>query len=67
MQFTLDYGKTGLTIDVPDENVVGPLEIRDVPPLRPVVGRDVSTGKLRAAQEAEGSGAFSESGSVASR
>lgn len=33
MQFTLDYGKTGLTVDLPDENVVGPLSIRHVPPL----------------------------------
>lgn len=33
MQFKLDYGKTGLNVDIPDANVVGPLEIRDVPPL----------------------------------
>ncbi|MFQ5731386.1 MAG: nickel-dependent lactate racemase [Planctomycetaceae bacterium] len=33
MQFTLDYGKTGLAVDLPRRNVVGPLEIRDVPPL----------------------------------
>jgi lactate racemase len=33
MQFTLDYGKTGLTVDVPDANVVGPLQIQNVPPV----------------------------------
>ena len=33
MQFTLDYGKTGLPVEIPDANVVGPLEIRDVAPL----------------------------------
>jgi len=33
MQFQLDYGKTGLSVDIPDDNVVGPLEIRPVPPL----------------------------------
>ncbi len=33
MQVKLDYGKTGLSVDIPDENVVGPLAIRDVPPL----------------------------------
>jgi len=33
MQFTLDYGKTGLCVDIPDANVVGPLTIREVPPL----------------------------------
>jgi len=33
MQVTLDYGRTGLTVNLPDENVVGPLEIRDVHPL----------------------------------
>ena len=33
MQFTLAYGKTGLDCEVPDANVVGPLEIRPAPPL----------------------------------
>jgi nickel-dependent lactate racemase len=33
MRFTLDYGKTGLDVDLPDANVVGPLEIRAVEPL----------------------------------
>lgn len=32
-QFTLDYGKTGLTVDLPEANVIGPLEIRPVNPL----------------------------------
>ena len=33
MQFRLDYGKTGLTVDLPDGNIVGPLEMQNVPPL----------------------------------
>ena len=30
---TLDYGRTGLTVDLPADRVVGPLAIRDVPAL----------------------------------
>ncbi len=33
MQFTLDYGRTGLQVDLPDERIVGPLEIQPAPPL----------------------------------
>ena len=33
MKFTLAYGKTGLAAEVPDANLVGPLEIRPAPPL----------------------------------
>ncbi len=33
MRVTLDYGKTGLEVELPDANVVGPLEIRPVKPL----------------------------------
>jgi nickel-dependent lactate racemase len=33
MKVTLDYGRTGLTVELPTERVVGPLAIRDVPPL----------------------------------
>jgi nickel-dependent lactate racemase len=33
MKFTLDYGRTGLTVEIPTERVVGPLAIKDVPPL----------------------------------
>jgi nickel-dependent lactate racemase len=33
MQITLDYGKTGLDCEVPDENLVGPLELQPVEPL----------------------------------
>src|SRR5580693_6712230 len=33
LKFTLDYGRTGLDVQVPAERVVGPLAIRDVPPL----------------------------------
>jgi nickel-dependent lactate racemase len=33
MRITLDYGRTGLEIEVPDERLVGPLGIRPVPPL----------------------------------
>lgn len=33
MRVKLDYGRTGLEVDLPAERVVGPLAIRDVPPL----------------------------------
>jgi lactate racemase len=33
MIVTLDYGKTGLNVEIPDANIVGPLEIRPVLPL----------------------------------
>jgi lactate racemase len=33
MKVTLDYGRTGLPVELPAERVVGPLEIRAVPPL----------------------------------
>src|SRR6266704_3569294 len=33
MRFTLDYGRTGLDVELPDNRVVGPLAIRDVAPL----------------------------------
>jgi nickel-dependent lactate racemase len=33
MQVTLDYGRTGLPVELPDERVVGPLAIRPAPPL----------------------------------
>jgi nickel-dependent lactate racemase len=33
MRVTLDYGRTGLSVELPDRNVVGPLEIREVPPI----------------------------------
>ena len=33
LRVTLDYGRTGLDVELPAERVVGPLEIRDVPPL----------------------------------
>src|SRR5438552_3768405 len=33
MRITLDYGRTGLEIDLPDNNVIGPLSIRPVPAL----------------------------------
>jgi len=36
MRFTLDYDKTGLEIELPDQNVVGPLELVDVEPLADV-------------------------------
>lgn len=34
MQIELAYGKTGLRVDIPDANVVGPLEIRPVAALK---------------------------------
>src|SRR5690348_3627072 len=33
LKVTLDYGRTGLNVELPAERVVGPLTIRDVPPL----------------------------------
>src|SRR5436305_12337743 len=33
MRIKLDYGRTGLDVTLPDERVVGPLEIRPAPPL----------------------------------
>ena len=33
MRITLDYGKTGLAVDIPDANLVGPLDLNPVAPL----------------------------------
>ncbi len=33
MRVTLDYGRTGLDVELPDDRVVGPLAIRPAPPL----------------------------------
>ncbi len=33
MKFTLDYGRTGLAVEIPKDRVVGPLAIKQVPPL----------------------------------
>lgn len=33
MRVTLDYGRTGLSVELPDDRVVGPLAIRAAPPL----------------------------------
>jgi lactate racemase len=33
MTFKLDYGRTGLDVELPTDRLVGPLAIRDVPPL----------------------------------
>ncbi|MCA9094875.1 MAG: nickel-dependent lactate racemase [Planctomycetaceae bacterium] len=33
MRIKLEYGKTGLEVELPDENIVGPLQIREVKPL----------------------------------
>jgi nickel-dependent lactate racemase len=33
MRIKLDYGRTGLDVDLPDERLVGPLAIRTAPPL----------------------------------
>src|SRR5262245_30884451 len=33
MRVTLDYGKTGLEVNIPDERIVGPLSIRPADPL----------------------------------
>ena len=33
MRVTLDYGRTGLEVELPDDRVVGPLAIKSVAPL----------------------------------
>ncbi|MCS6852279.1 MAG: lactate racemase domain-containing protein, partial [Gemmataceae bacterium] len=33
MRVKLDYGRTGLEVNLPDDRVVGPLTIRPAPPL----------------------------------
>jgi nickel-dependent lactate racemase len=33
LKVTLDYGRTGLDVELPADRIVGPLEIRSVPPL----------------------------------
>jgi nickel-dependent lactate racemase len=33
MRITLEYGKTGLEVDIPDENLVGPLELQPSEPI----------------------------------
>ena len=33
MRVNLDYGRTGLDVELPDTRVIGPLEIKAVPPL----------------------------------
>src|SRR5437879_1269619 len=33
MRITLDYGRTGLNVELPDDRIVGPLAIRPAPPL----------------------------------
>lgn len=33
MRIKLDYGKTGLEVEIPDENLVGPLGLQPIPPL----------------------------------
>jgi nickel-dependent lactate racemase len=38
LHVTLDYGRTGLDVELPADRVVGPLAIRDVPPIEDVEG-----------------------------
>lgn len=38
MQITLDYDRTGLTVDLPEDRLVGPLELRPVAPLADPAG-----------------------------
>lgn len=38
MRLTLDYGRTGLPVELPDDRLVGPLDIRTAPPLPDPVG-----------------------------
>src|SRR5712692_8779570 len=53
MRITLDYGRTGLEVDLPDDRVIGPLAIRPARPLaRPeaavadVLSRPIGTPSL---------------------
>ncbi|HWE38103.1 MAG TPA: nickel-dependent lactate racemase [Isosphaeraceae bacterium] len=46
MRVTLDYGRDGLEVELPADRVVGPLSIRDVPPLADP-GRAVAEGLER--------------------
>ncbi|MEX0726404.1 MAG: nickel-dependent lactate racemase [Planctomycetaceae bacterium] len=63
MKITLDYGKTGLEVELPDDRLVGPLELREVAPLADPAARlaaalayptqspalrDIARGKLSA-------------------
>ncbi len=54
LKFVLDYGRTGLPVELPAERVVGPLAIRDVPPLADpesavaeVLGSPIGSAPLR--------------------
>src|SRR5262245_27814835 len=38
MRVKLEYGKTGLDVELPDERVVGPLAIKPAPPLADAAG-----------------------------
>src|ERR687887_374890 len=38
MKVTLDYGRTGLDVTLPDDRTVGPLAIREAPPLADPAG-----------------------------
>lgn len=38
MRITLDYGRTGLEVELPDERLVGPLALRPAPPLADPAG-----------------------------
>jgi nickel-dependent lactate racemase len=38
LRVTLDYGRTGLDVELPADRVVGPLAIRDVPPIADLEG-----------------------------
>jgi nickel-dependent lactate racemase len=55
MRVTLDYGRTGLSVELPAERVVGPLAIRDVPPLA-----DPEASVAAALEQPIGALAFSE-------
>src|SRR5579884_2260468 len=55
MRIKLDYGRTGLDVDLPDERVVGPLAIRPAPPLP-----DAEAALRRALAEPIGSRPLSE-------
>ena len=43
MQITLDYGKTGLDVEIPDKNIVGPLELT---PAEPIANPESALGEV---------------------
>src|SRR5262245_5903758 len=55
MKVTLDYGRTGLEVNLPDDRTIGPLAIRDAAPLA-----DPATGLANALRKPIGARPLSE-------